>query len=255
MLFDQGTLEKMTIQAFEAAPACAEPTKLSKEENDIYVVQVNPDSYTLNHALVYAALQGLGSSGRDAIYSMAEPSTLEFKFLFDGTGVVPPPPSPLAGVPLVGAIASIFTDEEEFDVMEQIEKFDHVVYKHDGKDHRPRKVQLTWGTLVFPCALTSVNYQFTLFKPDGTPLRAQASCSFQEARPDPERTLIEKNSSPDLTHIREVKEGDTLPLMTHRIYGDTKHYIEVARVNKLINFRRLQAGRRLTLPPIAKDRK
>lgn len=251
MLFDQGKLEKMTIQAFQPATDPAEPPKLSDDPEDAYVVQVNPKSYTLNHALTYAELQGQGNSGRDAVYSKSEPTTLEFSFLFDGTGIIPPP-SPLGDVPLVGAIASAFADDEEFDVMQEIDKFDRVVYAHDGDEHRPKKIQLTWGTLVFPCALTSLNYQFTLFKPDGRPLRAQANCSFQEALSDAQRELIENNSSPDLTHIREVREGDSLPLISHRIYGDPKYYIEVARVNKLVNFRSIRAGSRLRLPPIAK---
>jgi len=251
VLFDQGKLEKMTIQAFQPDTDPAEPPQLSEDPEDVYVVQVNPSRYTLNHTLTYANLQGQGNSGRDAVYSNSEPTALQFEFLFDGTGVVPPP-SALGDVPLVGAIASALSGEEEFGVMEEIAKFDHVVYEHDGEVHGPRKVQLTWGTLVFPCALTSLNYQFTLFKPDGTPLRAQANCNFQEAMTDSQRELLENNSSPDLTHIREIKEGDTLPLMAHRIYGDARHYIEVARVNKLVNFRRLRAGTRLTLPPIAK---
>jgi nucleoid-associated protein YgaU len=58
--------------------------------------------------------------------------------------------------------------------------------------------------------------------------------------------------SPDLTHVRVVEEGDTLPLMAKRIYGDSKYYLEVARVNRITSFRKLKTGQRIFFPPIQK---
>jgi nucleoid-associated protein YgaU len=40
--------------------------------------------------------------------------------------------------------------------------------------------------------------------------------------------------------------------MAHRIYGDPAPYLEVARSNGLINFRRLRDGQELVFPPIEK---
>lgn len=252
MLFDQGKLEKMTLRAFLPQTRPEDAPQVSDDPEDSYVVQVNPARYTLRHRLQYAERQGQGESGSDAVYSGSEPATLEFEFLFDGTGVVPPP-SELGDVPVVGAIASALAGSDEFEVMEEIRKFNRVVYDYDGDEHRPRKVLLVWGTLELACALTSLSYDFSLFKPDGTPLRAVANCAFREALPDAQRAREENRSSPDLTHLREVREGDTLPLLTYRVYGDAGLYLEVARVNKLVNFRRLAAGRRLTLPPLDKE--
>lgn len=249
MLFGQGKLEKMVVRAFLPASSPDEAPQVSDSPDDTYVVQVNPSTFTLSQALNYASRQGQGDSGSDAVYTSSEPKELEFKFLFDATGVVPPP-SELGDVPLIGAIASALSDSEEYVVMEEIEKFNRVVYSYDGEIHRPRKVLLVWGALEFACALTSLNYQFTLFKPDGTPLRAIADCSFQEAMPDNLRELTESNSSPDLSHRREVKAGDTLPLMSYRVYGDASRYLEVARYNKIVNFRRLSPGAQLILPRV-----
>ena len=132
--------------------------------------------------------------------------------------------------------------------MNEIDKFNHVVYDYEGEIHRPRKLLLVWGVLSFTCVLTSVSYEFKLFKPDGTPLRVHATCAFQEAMTDSERELAEANSSPDLNHLREVRAGDKLPLMAHEVYGDSKHYLAVARHNKIVNFRRLKRGARLVMP-------
>ncbi len=254
MLFDQGKLEKMTIRAFLPTTSKDDPPQVSDAPEDTYVVQVNPNKYKLDHQLAYAYQQGQGFSVKDPAYSHSQPITMQFEFLFDGTGVVPPP-SELGDIPLVGAIASALSGRRDYKVMEEIGKFNRLVYKVDGNEHRPRKVLLVWGALVFPCILASVNYRFTLFKPDGTPLRAVASCSFREYQTCAEQAKKNNLRSPDLTHRREVKEGDTLPLMAHRIYGDAGLYLEVARANNLVNFRRLQPGSRVVFPPIDKQSK
>lgn len=53
-----------------------------------------------------------------------------------------------------------------------------------------------------------------------------------------------------MTHIRKVTAGDSLPLMTHRIYGDPNYYLQVAKVNGLVNFRRLASNLDLRFPPL-----
>jgi nucleoid-associated protein YgaU len=252
MLFDQAKLEKLTLRAFKPAASPDEPPQPSDAPEDTYTVQVNPSSYTLNHLLNYSYQRGQGFSASEAVYSDSPPTNLQFEFLFDGTGVVPKP-SVLGDIPLVGAIASALSPDEPFVVMDEIKKFDALVYKYDGKIHRPRHLLLIWGSLVFSCVLTSLNYRFTLFKQDGTPLRAIASCTFCESVPEAERVRRENASSPDLTHLRDVREGDTLPFLAQEIYGNSHLYLEVARVNKLVNFRRLRPASRLSFPPLDKE--
>jgi hypothetical protein len=252
MLFDKGKLEKLTLRAFKPSSSAKEPAQPSDAPEDTYTVQVNPSSYTLNRLLTYSYQRGQGFSKGEAVYSDSPPVNLQFEFLFDGTGVVPKP-SELGDIPLVGAIASALSKDKPFVVMDEIKKFDKLVYDYSGKMHRPRQLLLVWGSLVFPCVLTSLNYRFTLFKQDGTPLRAVAACTFCESVPHAERVRRENASSPDLTHLRDVREGDTLPLLAHEIYGNAQLYLEVARANKLVSFRRLRPASRLSFPPLDKQ--
>lgn len=60
------------------------------------------------------------------------------------------------------------------------------------------------------------------------------------------------NGSPDLTHYRTVKEGDTLPLMAQRHYGSPGYVGLVVAANRLENHRALKVGRKLYFPPIDK---
>ena len=111
---------------------------------------------------------------------------------------------------------------------------------------------LSWGKLLFKCCLTNLSVNYKLFRPDGVPLRATARASFEEFREEEQRVREENNNSPDLTHIRTVRKGDTLPLMCHKIYGDSDLYLQIAEVNELTNFRNLETGQKIFFPPIKK---
>jgi hypothetical protein len=47
-----------------------------------------------------------------------------------------------------------------------------------------------------------------------------------------------------------VVAGDTLPLLCFQIYQESKYYVEVARINRLDDFRNLEPGRQILFPPL-----
>jgi nucleoid-associated protein YgaU len=109
-----------------------------------------------------------------------------------------------------------------------------------------------WGKDLVKGVCSSLNIAYKLFNPNGTPIRAMCKVTIREMKDDERRVAEERRSSPDLTHYRTVKKGDTLPLMCYRIYGHSKYYVQVAKVNGLSNFRNLQPGTELFFPPIDK---
>ena len=46
-------------------------------------------------------------------------------------------------------------------------------------------------------------------------------------------SALAQDQSPDLTHVRMVKAGDTLPGFCEQIYGDPRLYLKVAAANGL----------------------
>lgn len=248
-LFGTGKLEKMMVWALKPQTV---PPEVSDAEEDKYMVQINPDTYSISHQVHYERNNTPGSAGSDPKLDHISPTSLSFSILFDGTGVIPPPAGPLDNVPIAGAIAGLFSDSEEYDVMAEIRKFAAVVYDFKEEEHRPRRVRLSWGRQIYDCVLTSMSLDYKLFKPDGTPLRAEAKVSFESALFDIMAEAVYKTSSPDLTHKRAVTAGDTLPLMSHKIYGKAGYYLEVARSNKLFNFRKLKDGSSVFFPPVKK---
>ena len=254
-LFDTGKLVKMTITVLKILPTnTAAPTITSNNPDDSYEVQMNPESYTVNYQVHYDVDPPQGQDGAAGRYLGSANPTADFTFLFDGTGVVPRPAGPLDNVPIAGAIASAITGgPDDYDVNTELEKFQKVVYAYNGEDHRPRTLRLSWGTQQFDGVLTSLAITFKLFKPNGTPLRAEARCTFQRSIPDVERNNRNKTSSPDLTHSRTAIAEDKLMLMSQDIYGKPDYYLEVARANKLFNFRKLRAGQKVFFPPLKKS--
>lgn len=243
-------LKKLQIKVLENGQPTTNPDL-------IYDALVNPESYTINHLVEYnPEPPPAGTTGKEQQFVRSLPPTLQFDFLFDSTGVVPKPLTGIAGalsnVPIAGAVAGALSNTKKYDILADIDKFKHIVYEYDGENHSPRKVQLIWGTLLFEGVLSSLNFNFKLFQPDGTPIRVVATAAFNGTIEDDLRVARESSSSPDLTHIRKVKAGDTLPLMTFRIYGNSSYYLEVARANKLTNFRDLQVGDEIFFPPLEK---
>ncbi|MCR9173193.1 MAG: LysM peptidoglycan-binding domain-containing protein [bacterium] len=207
----------------------------NKADSGEFTTLVNPEKYNLSYKIEYDDQQGQGSSSVPAKFTKIKPQDFEIEFLFDSTGVIAPPN---------GSSGS---------VQDELDKFRSIAFTYNGDEHRPNFIKLVWGSLLFKGVLMSMDVEYKLFKPSGEPIRATAKCSFKGHQDDEERAAEEKKSSPDLTHVRQVKAGDTLPLMTHRIYGDSKYYLEVAKYNKLSNFRKLTPGQQIVFPPIEKQ--
>ncbi len=230
---------------------CTDQSFEHEVAGESFSVQVNPEKYSTAQEVRVATQQAPGASAAEVQYVLTPPQRMEFEFLFDGTGAVPEPSSGglldtlTAGFQLLGT-------ETKSTVMERLEKFRHTVLAFQGEQHQPRFVKLVWGTLLFKGRLVSMNTRYTLFQPDGTPLRAVAACTFVESLPDALRTRKENAQSPDLTHRRIVQQGDTLSLLTYRQYGDPSLSLEVARANGLDSLRSLRAGQELRFPPVEK---
>jgi nucleoid-associated protein YgaU len=209
---------------------------------------MNPETYKFKYKIEQNDEQASGTSGAAPRFNKALPEDLELEFVFDRTGVVTDYGAP------GGSDDKTFKDEGS-GIIDDVEKFKKVVFDYNGDEHKPNYLIISWGTLLFKGTLSEMDLTFKLFKSDGTPLRAVANAKFKGFVEDNLRVAMENNSSPDLTHVRIVKDGDTLPLMAFRIYGDSSYYLEVAKANNITNFRKLETGQSVFFPPIEKKKK
>jgi len=96
----------------------------------------------------------------------------------------------------------------------------------------------------------SVRQRFTMFSPEGVPLRATVTLVLREWRPI-EQQLKELNlSSPDRSHRHRLGIGETLTALASRYYQRASEWRRIADENDIEDPRRLVAGRVLTIPSI-----
>lgn len=236
-----GELTKLKIKAF------SDPQFNDEVADGEFTTLLNPEKYTYNYKIEQNDDQASGTSDVSPRFNKKLPENLDLEFLFDRTGVI----VHYGSNPDESADDTVFKDKGE-GIIDDIEKFKKVILHYNGDEHKPNYVMIYWGTLLFKGSLTEMSLEFKLFKSDGTPIRAVAKAKFQGFIEDDLRVAKENKQSPDLTHIRMVKESDTLPLMSHRVYGDSKYYLQVAKVNKLRSFRKLNIGDEIFFPPIEK---
>jgi hypothetical protein len=116
---------------------------------------------------------------------------------------------------------------------------------------RPPMVVFQWGpSWSFKAVITSLSVRYTLFRRDGTPVRAVASATFQEA----EDEKSQKGTNPTSESLpgykrREVAQKDTLALIAYEEYGDPTEWRRIAEENDLENPLDLTLGTVLGIPP------
>jgi nucleoid-associated protein YgaU len=144
------------------------------------------------------------------------------------------------------------TYEAGTDVQEHTRKiFVLTTVEEHGELHRPPLVRLIWGQNRFDelqWVLQTLNQVFTLFLADGTPVRANLTCTFRQWRSDEvEQKLLDKHS-PDVAKTRTVLRGETLAGIAAEEYNDPALWRPIAEANGIDNPRRVQPGQVLSIP-------
>lgn len=206
-------------------------------------VQINPSTLTYSKGISYSGGENSGTSVPAKNFDAAKPTSLNFDFIFDETGVIPLQiPSDVPG-----------KDTTPTTIIETVNLFEKVAYSIDNETHRPNYLIVNWGSFVFKGQLDSVNYEYSLFRQNGSPLRVKISTTI-EGYMDPltEARTVGRNS-PDLTRRITIRAGESIPMWCMKIYGDATYCYDIAIVNGLSGFRNVEPGTELTFPPLQRD--
>ncbi len=218
-------LEKLKVKAYEKS-ARQVPFKT-------FTAMFNPSSFQQSYAIVWGKKQGHDSSGKEVNYARSKPERLDITLLLDGTGV-----------------DQLGLTKGSRSIKDRVKDFLDTAFRYNGKIHEPNFLAVEWGSLIFSCRLESADISYTSFNRDGTPLRAEIKAAFISDKEATRLAKEENKQSPDLTHGRMVREGDTLPQLAREIYGSAAYYLDVARFNGINDFRNLTAGEHLIFPPL-----
>lgn len=194
-----------------------------------YVVMFNPDHVDESKQVRYSTAKAHGSDGGELKFDKIENNRVNFEFIIDGTGA----------------------SGDKREVMAEIELF-RVTTGFNGSDHKPNYLALIWGTFIFQGYLTAMSVKYTLFRPNGTPLRARLNCTFLASTTNLLRVLSMGLLSPDLTHKHLVKTGERLDNLSQRYYENPRHHLSIAQANGLTSPRSVKEGSVLFMPPLEK---
>jgi nucleoid-associated protein YgaU len=118
------------------------------------------------------------------------------------------------------------------------------------KKSSPPLVILHWGKVTsFVAFVTSVQAKYTLFTPDGTPIRATCSVSLEEMPGEPPKQNPTSGALAARA-LRTLVAGDTLASIAYREYGDPAFWRPLAAFNEIDDPMRLQRGLSLLIPTV-----
>ena len=212
---------KMSMQAYADA-------QFTQKAGAAYSVFLNLESFVHKSENSYETPPP-GSADDTPRFNYASQGDLDFSLLLDGTRAI---------------------DGNQIEVSREVAALKSLAFAYNGQIRSPYYVQVTWGSLLFQGRLTTFNVTYTLFRPDGTPVRAKVDLAFVSFTDNQTLDLIAYNQQVDLMRQHVLQAGDTLPQLSQAMYGDAKHYLQVTQHNGLVHFRKLVTGMVLKFPPL-----
>ncbi|MFD3833584.1 LysM peptidoglycan-binding domain-containing protein [Streptomyces sp. NPDC058621] len=114
----------------------------------------------------------------------------------------------------------------------------------------PPWVKFSWGsfsTVQFTAYVTNASAAYTLFSPNGTPLRATCSLALTEI-PTSAKGQNPTSGALSARRVHRTVAGDTLASLAWREYGDPTRWRVIAEANGIDDPMRLRPGTELLLP-------
>lgn len=114
--------------------------------------------------------------------------------------------------------------------------------------HAPPVCLFIWGAFIFQCIIERVSKRFTMFLPEGIPVRATLNVTLKEYREVETQVKEIALQSADLTKRWIVRQGDSLWSIASKEYGDPGEWRRIADANNIDNPGFLTPGQELVIP-------
>jgi nucleoid-associated protein YgaU len=208
-------------------------------------VQYNPNSLSFEKSpkIAEIPIPGIDAPLKQFVRGLSE--TLTVELFFDTT----------EGGTGAGA-QSVTTQTDKFYGMVKIDPETHappvctfIWGRHFPGDSLPTMYQNQRRT-EFKGVVTKVKQDFSLFAPDGTPLRAVLTVSMDEYRPLHDQLQQLNLQSADHTRSHVVEDGDTYPLVAWQYLQQPTEWRHIADANDVDDPRRIAFGGSLVVPPV-----
>ena len=187
-------------------------------------VMFNPTDYGIDRGASYAELQVPGLKTPILQFVRGEAETLSLDLFLDATDKRQPVKQAL----------------------DALRKFVQI----DENLHSPPVCLFEWGDVSFQGVVTSLKEKFNLFDASGKVTRARVTLSLKSYQSVEVQLRELKKSSPDRTHVRTLKEGETLAHLAQEAYGDPRLWRPIAEANDIDRPRFVPPGSTLRIPAL-----
>jgi nucleoid-associated protein YgaU len=208
-------------------PAKATITPLDgKAKGQKIEVLFNPAEYSVEHSVSYKETAPPGLSNPILQFVNGNARVLTMDLLFD-----------------------TYTDGESRNVLELTDRVTNLL-TIDGTLHAPPRVKFEWSNFNFTAVVEKVSQKLTMFTSSGTPVRSTLNVTFKQHQTISEQLKNPRPNSADKTKRRVLESHDSIWLMAHREYGESRYWRLIARHNDVDDPRRIAPGTVLVLPPL-----
>lgn len=199
-------------------------------------VLFNPTEYSIDGGASYAELQIPGADMPILQFVRGEAQTLTLELFLDGTTRREP-------------------IEEDLNHLRDFVRI-------NGDLHAPPVCRFEWGRSVtegasqgaqenaFTGVVTSLRERHTLFNEDGRILRTRVTLTLKSYRSVDVQNRETPRESPDRTHIRVLREGETLSQLANETYGDARLWRVIASENGIERPLFVEPGTALRVPSL-----
>lgn len=190
----------------------------------------NPYEYTVSKSVTFSEEPANDSNTPHAELSNSGPQTLRVKLTFD----------------------SYETGDDV--TLETNKLWSFMMRSENGSGNQNERsetpqVAFEWGVFKFVSYITQMTQKFTLFKNDGTPVRATVDVTFTQytdVNDYPDQNPTSGGGSNE--RIYRVLAGDRLDTIAAEVYRDASKWQLIAEHNKIFNPLRMRPGQVLRIP-------
>ena len=221
-----------------------------KPEKEVKV-QFNPSEYSIARRASFAEMGGFGRDVRKGGHQAVRGhlAQLSVTLYFDSvTDLDKEAFSSVRG--LAGSISPSLSGKSRDDVRDVCKEITDLI-KYAREEHKPREVLFSWGSLSFRGNITQNTLTYTMFRADGTPVRAKMALGLYGEESDVlAKTAQQPFESPDRTKQRTLAQGDELWMLAYAEYSDPAMWKVIARENGILNPRKAGRSAGLRLPAV-----
>ena len=162
-------------------------------EKGEFVTTINPTNLKISNKIDYVDSQMMGNPTWTLQYNKSQPRILSFSLLFDNTGIFP---------------------NSNIDVKQQVKNLEWLIFSNQKDIDEPYFVRIIWGDIDFKGKLLKLETSFSMFKNDGSPIRAQADIEIiehhaEEIRGESQKEIKEEEKNENKTEEKNENNKNT----------------------------------------------